>query len=156
VLFLDEPTAGMDPHARATTWELVRNLQLGGTTVLLTTHLMSEAEALCDRVAIIAAGRLAALGTPRELTSTPRAEAVTFTTGRELDPIELAVALGLPADRVQSPRACEYRVLASGTPQLVAALGAHLAAHDVTLGMLQANERSLEDVFLAITAEQQP
>jgi ABC-2 type transport system ATP-binding protein len=110
---------------------------------------------LCDRVAIIASGHLAALGTPRELTSTPRAEAVTFTTGRDLDAAELARALGLPADRVQSPRSCEYRVLASGTPQLIAALSAFLAAHEITLGMLQANERSLEDVFLAITAEPQ-
>ena len=68
VVFLDEPTAGMDPHARATTWELVRDLRDRGVTVLLTTHAMDEAETLCDRVAIITGGRLAALGSPAELT----------------------------------------------------------------------------------------
>jgi ABC-2 type transport system ATP-binding protein len=153
LVFLDEPTAGMDPHARATTWELVRELQARGTTVMLTTHLMDEAEALCDRVAIVTAGRLAAVGTPRELTSAPRAEAVTFTTGAPIDTDALARALGLAADRVQSARAGDYTVLAAGSPALVAALAAFLADHDITLGTLQANERSLEDVFLALTAE---
>ncbi|HEY5172103.1 MAG TPA: ABC transporter ATP-binding protein, partial [Acidimicrobiia bacterium] len=68
VVFLDEPTAGMDPHARATTWQLVRDLRDRGVTVLLTTHAMDEAEQLCDRVAIVTGGRLAALGSPAELT----------------------------------------------------------------------------------------
>lgn len=154
LVFLDEPTAGMDPHARATTWELVRELQARGTTVMLTTHLMDEAQALCDRVAIIAAGRLAAVGTPRELTSAPRTEMVTFSTGRPIDTGALARALGIAPDRVQCARPAEYTVLAPGAPGLVAALTAFLAAHDVTLGTLQANERSLEDVFLALTAEQ--
>ena len=64
LVFLDEPTAGMDPQARATTWELVRDLRARGTTIMLTTHLLDEAEQLCDRVAIIVAGKVAALGTP--------------------------------------------------------------------------------------------
>jgi ABC-2 type transport system ATP-binding protein len=153
LVFLDEPTAGMDPHARATTWELVRELQARGTTVLLTTHLMPEAEALCDRIAIIVSGRLAALGTPRELTSAPRTEMVTFTTGRDIDTLALARVLGVDGDRVQSTRPREYTVLASGSPVLVARLTGFLAEHDVTLGALQANERSLEDVFLALTAD---
>ena len=68
LVFLDEPTAGMDPRARATTWELVRSLSGDGVTVLLTTHAMDEAEQLCHRVAIINAGRLVACGTPAELT----------------------------------------------------------------------------------------
>src|SRR5579884_3251496 len=64
VVFLDEPTARLDPHARATTWQLIRDLRERGVTVLLTTHAMDEAEHLCDRVGIVAGGRLAALGTP--------------------------------------------------------------------------------------------
>jgi ABC-2 type transport system ATP-binding protein len=153
LLFLDEPTAGMDPHARATTWDLVRELRNGGTTVLLTTHLMHEAEALCDRVAIVAAGRVAALGTPRELTRDARAEEVRFSCSTPIEPVELAAALGLAADAVLGERPGEYRVLAAGTPALIADLALFLREHDIALGALQANERSLEDVFLQITAE---
>ena len=69
LVFLDEPTAGMDPHARATTWSMVRELRDRGTTVVLTTHAMDEAEQLCDRVAIIDHGRLVACGTPKGLTT---------------------------------------------------------------------------------------
>jgi ABC-type multidrug transport system ATPase subunit len=67
LLFLDEPTTGFDPSARRQAWEVVANLCAGGTTVLLTTHYMEEAKRLADRVAVIAAGRLVALGTPAEL-----------------------------------------------------------------------------------------
>jgi len=69
LLFLDEPTAGMDPRARADTWELVRGLRAGGTTVVLTTHYMDEAEQLCDRLAILDRGRIVADGTPTEVTA---------------------------------------------------------------------------------------
>src|SRR5215471_16327408 len=91
VVFLDEPTAGMDPHARATTWQLIRELRTRGVTVLLTTHAMDEAEQLCDRVAIIAAGRLAALGSPTELTTPPRvADEIWFAAAPGLDTTVLA------------------------------------------------------------------
>ena len=78
LVFLDEPTAGMDPHARATTWGMIRDLRDHGTTVLLTTHAMDEAEHLCDRVGIIDHGRLVALDTPAELTTRAAAEETTF------------------------------------------------------------------------------
>ncbi len=78
VIFLDEPTAGMDPHARATTWQLVRDLRDRGVTILLTTHAMDEAEHLCDRVAIVTGGKLAALGSPAELTRHAAAEEIWF------------------------------------------------------------------------------
>src|SRR5207244_750162 len=67
LLFLDEPTAGMDPQARLATWEIIRDVKQQGTTVLLTTHLMDEAERLADRVAIIDHGRLVALDTPSQM-----------------------------------------------------------------------------------------
>src|SRR5258706_1492562 len=67
IIFLDEPTTGLDPQARRSLWELVRNIQARGTTVIITTHYMDEAEYLCDRVAIIDSGNIIALNTPDKL-----------------------------------------------------------------------------------------
>ena len=114
-VFLDEPTAGMDPHARATTWELVRDLAARGTTVMLTTHGMDEAEQLCDRVAIIAGGRLAALGTPAELTRHAAADEVWFAAAPGLD-LRRARGRGRPrrSTRVVEERPGEYVLHAAG------------------------------------------
>ena len=71
LLFLDEPTTGLDPQSRRQLWEIIREIRAAGRTVLLTTHYMDEAERLCDRVAIIDLGRIIALGTPRELIAQP-------------------------------------------------------------------------------------
>ena len=97
LVFLDEPTAGMDPHARATTWTMIRELRDHGTTVVLTTHAMDEAEHLCDRVGIIDHGRLVALDTPKELTTHAASDETTFTTVSGLAVDELAARLGLAA-----------------------------------------------------------
>ena len=67
LLFLDEPTTGLDPQSRRQLWELIERFKAGGRSILLTTHYMDEAERLCDRVAIVDHGRVIALGTPREL-----------------------------------------------------------------------------------------
>src|SRR5262245_8705548 len=154
VVFLDEPTAGMDPHARATTWQLVRDLRDRGVTVLLTTHAMDEAEHLCDRVAIIAGGRLAALGTPHELTQHAGAEEIWFATAPGIDLGQLATALGADAGAVVEERAGEYLVHAVGTPARIADLACFLRDRNVTLAALQAGRRTLEEVFLQITAEE--
>jgi ABC-2 type transport system ATP-binding protein len=153
VVFLDEPTAGMDPHARITTWELVRALRDDGRTVVLTTHLMDEAEALCDRIAIVNRGRVAALGTPAELTHRTETADVWFSAEPGLPTHELAAALGLPPDAVAVDRADEYVIRAPATPELVADLAIWLRDRGVVLGALQASRRSLEEVFLQITAE---
>jgi ABC-2 type transport system ATP-binding protein len=153
VLFLDEPTAGMDLHARATTWELVRELRAKGTTVVLTTHAMDEAEQLCDRVAIVAGGRLAALGTPAELTTHAAADEVWFAAAPGLDCDALAAALALPTELVVEERPGEYLVHAAATPERIADLACFLRDERVTLAALQAGRRSLEEVFLQITAE---
>jgi ABC-2 type transport system ATP-binding protein len=153
VLFLDEPTAGMDPRARATTWELVRAQRDLGRTVVLTTHLMDEAEALCDRIAILAGGRVAALGTPSELTHGTETADVWFSAAPGLAVGDLARALGLPAGGVVEDRPGEYVVHAPGTPQRVADLAVWLRDHDIALGALHATRRSLEAVFLQITAD---
>jgi ABC-2 type transport system ATP-binding protein len=153
VVFLDEPTAGMDPHARATTWELVRDLAARGTTVMLTTHGMDEAEHLCGRVAIMAGGRLAALGTPAELTQHAAGEEMWFAATPGLDRVALAAAIGVPVDVVIEERPGEYVLHVPGTPQRIADLAVFLRDRDVTLAALQAGRRSLEEVFLQITAE---
>src|SRR5215470_17470416 len=88
--FLDEPTAGMDPQARLATWEIIRELKGAGVTVLLTTHLMDEAERLADRVAIIDHGRLIALDTPAGLTGVQNATVVRFVAPAGLDCTQLA------------------------------------------------------------------
>jgi ABC-2 type transport system ATP-binding protein len=153
LVFLDEPTAGMDPQARANTWELVRSIVARGTTVVLTTHLLDEAERLCDRVAIVANGKLAALGTPRELTTNAVRPEMRFTTTSAIDIVKLADVLGVGDDGIVEERVGEYRVQAAGTPGLIADLAAFLRDNDVALETLVAGRRSLEDVFLQITAE---
>jgi ABC-2 type transport system ATP-binding protein len=153
VVFLDEPTAGMDPHARATTWNLVRDLRTRGVTVLLTTHAMDEAETLCDRVAIITGGRLAALGSPAELTRHQSGDEITFTADAGLDVEVLAKALRLEPGAAAELRPGEYVVRADVTPARVADLACFLRDRDATLTSLQSGRRSLEDVFLQITSE---
>ncbi|MDQ1479264.1 MAG: type transport system ATP-binding protein [Actinomycetota bacterium] len=153
VVFLDEPTAGMDPHARATTWELVRSLRDRGVTVLLTTHAMDEAETLCDRVAIINAGRLAALGSPQDLTRNAAVDEIVFVADPGLDVDVLTKALGLDEGMVSEIRDGEYLVRAAGTPARIADLACFLRDRDITMAALQSGRRSLESVFLQITAE---
>lgn len=151
VVFLDEPTSGMDPHARAATWSIVRNLASGGVTVLLTTHLLDEAEQLADRVAIIDRGRLVAIGTPSELTR--RREALEFRTGRAIEGASLAAALG--CGRILELGPNSYSVPAPPSPALIARLAAWLAEREVLLVELSTGRQSLEAVFLSLTADRE-
>jgi ABC-2 type transport system ATP-binding protein len=153
LVFLDEPTAGMDPHARSTTWTMIRELRDRGTTVVLTTHAMDEAEQLCDRVGIIDHGRLVACDTPKELTTQAAAEETTFTTVTGLDVDALATRLGLATGAVRELRPGDYLVDATATPELLAAVTAWLAEHGALLSELRAGRSSLEDVFLRLTGE---
>jgi ABC-2 type transport system ATP-binding protein len=149
VVFLDEPTAGLDPAARRATWQHVRELRDAGVTVVLTTHLLDEAEELADRVAIVDRGRLVALGTPDELTHGARQE-LEFTATAGLDRERLASAVGAV---VTEPRPGRYVVHGEASPGRIARLTACLEDLDVTLGELKAGKRSLEDVFLRLTEE---
>ena len=148
-MFLDEPTAGLDPAARRMTWAHVRELQAEGVTVVLTTHLLDEAEELADTVVIIDHGRVVARGTPAELTHGEQAD-LAFSAGPGLDVADLGAALGV---EVVEQRPGQYLVAGAPSPRLVSELTGWLAAHDAQLGELRAGKRTLEDVFLRLTSE---
>jgi ABC-2 type transport system ATP-binding protein len=153
LVFLDEPTAGMDPRARATTWDLVRTLSDNGVTVLLTTHAMDEAEQLCDRVGIIDEGRLVACGTPASLTLDAAVDETRFSAVPGLDCGALAAAVGLSVELVVEERPGVYLLRADPTPTLVADLACWLRDRDVRVGELRTGRRTLEEVFLQLTGE---
>lgn len=149
LVFLDEPTAGMDPQARLATWEIIRDLKRAGTTMLLTTHLMDEAERLADRVAIIDHGRLVALDTPGGLTGTQNATVVRFVAPAGLDTTQLAA---LPsASKADEIRPGSYLLETADAPTLVAELSAWLRDQHITLTELRVGHGSLEDLFLKLT-----
>ncbi|MET0895288.1 MAG: ABC transporter ATP-binding protein [Acidimicrobiia bacterium] len=152
LLFLDEPTAGMDPRARATTWSLVQELRGRGVTVVLTTHAMDEAEQLCDRVGIVDHGHLVACGSPAELMSRATVDDTRFSAAPGLDVAALASVFG-PATSVIETRPGEYVISDPATPELVAVLAAWLRDRGVLLRELRAGTRSLEDVFLRLTSD---
>ena len=152
LLFLDEPTAGMDPQARLTTWEIIRDLKSNGVTIMLTTHLMDEAERLADRVAIIDHGRLIALDTPANLTGTENANIVRFVAPAGLDCAQLAA---LPsAQKVEELRPGSYLVETDRVPVLLAELTAWLRDQNITLSELRVGLGSLEDLFLRLTGSE--
>jgi ABC-2 type transport system ATP-binding protein len=153
LVFLDEPTAGMDPRARATTWQLVRDLKESGVTVVLTTHHMDEAEHLCDHLAIIDRGRIVAEGTPAEITRAGAGAEVRFSTQPGLDGEALAAELGLPAGSVREERPGDYAVAAPGSPELIASLTAWLRDKGFALAELRTERVTLEEVFLRLTEE---
>ena len=149
LVFLDEPTAGMDPRARHATWGIIRQLKDDGVTVLLTTHFMDEAEQLADRVAIVDAGRLVALDAPAAIggASGPPAE-VRFRAMTGLPIGGFAASCRLAGREV---RPGEYVLDGEIGPGTVAALAVWLAERDVLLADLRVGRQSLEDVFLHLT-----
>jgi ABC-2 type transport system ATP-binding protein len=156
VVFLDEPTAGVDPAGRQQIRAIVDELRGDGVTVLLSTHDLDEAERMADRVVVIDHGRLLAAGTLEELQAASRApadEEIRFRAPSGLDVAALSTHLdGVP---VTETRPNEYVVAAAPSPQLVASLTAWLADHDVALSDLQTGRHSLEDVFVRLTEPQE-
>ncbi|GAC1346259.1 MAG: ABC transporter ATP-binding protein [Ktedonobacteraceae bacterium] len=149
LVFLDEPTSGMDPQARLATWEIIRDLKQQGVTVLLTTHLMDEAERLADRVAIIDHGRLVALGTPAQMTGVQNATMVRFVAVAGLDCGKLAA---LPsAHKAEEIRPGSYLIETEAVPVLLAELTAWLRDNNITLTELRVGHGSLEELFLRLT-----
>lgn len=147
-VFLDEPTAGMDPAGRATTWKTIRGLQEQGTTVMLTTHFMEEAEQLADRIAIIDRGRLVATGTPASLTEGKAG--IEFRTDRSIDTARLASALGIVSVSESGPG--RYGIDEGASPDLIAGIARWMADNGVLVTELSTGRRSLEAIFLEVTA----
>jgi ABC-2 type transport system ATP-binding protein len=154
VVFLDEPTAGVDPHGRLTIRSVVGELRSAGVCVVLTTHELAEAERMADRVVIIDRGKVVAAGTLAELTERtdvePEAPEIRFTAPPGIDTGALGARLEVG---VHEEWPGEYRVEAAGRPAVVAALTAWLAEHDLALTDLRTGRQRLEDVFLRLTAD---
>ena len=150
LVFLDEPTAGMDAQSRIAVWDLVRALKADGVTVVLTTHLMDEAEALADQVIIIDHGRKVAEGTPGELMAASTSHGIRMLTDAALDTAALTAA-GLPTEVL---RPLHYAVEAEATPETLARLTAELARQDVLVRRLETGDSTLENVFLTLTGRE--
>ena len=151
LLFLDEPTTGLDPQSRRQLWELIEGFKSDGRSILLTTHYMDEAERLCDRVAIVDHGRTIALGTPRELIAQLRAEHVLeFALAGEqvVDPMALRNIEGVcAADR----RDGTYRLQVDQLHRAMPALLNDLRYQGAQLAELRTHSATLEDVFVSLT-----
>jgi ABC-2 type transport system ATP-binding protein len=150
LVFLDEPTAGLDPHARRATWELIRDLRRDGVSVVLSTHHMDEAEQLADRVAILDGGRVIAEGSPEQLCRSTADNTVRFRAAPGLDLGSLVKALP-DGTAVTEPAAGSYLVVGTVDPQLLATLTSWCAQSGVMPEQLAVGRRTLEDVFLELT-----
>lgn len=153
LVFLDEPTAGLDPHARNATWELVRELRFDGVSIVLTTHLMDEAERLADEVVIIDRGRVIAEGSPEALCHDGAENSLRFAGPPGLDLVSLLAALPDGAKVLEFSRGA-YRVEGDINPQLLATVTSWCAQHGVMPERLSVERRSLEDVFMELTGRE--
>jgi ABC-2 type transport system ATP-binding protein len=151
LVFLDEPTTGLDPQARHATWGLIEELRAAGVAVVLTTHNMDEAERLADQVYIVDRGRVVAHGTPRELTGAERQLRFRARSGLGLD--ELLAALPPGSAAKESP-AGYYLIEREVRPELLATVTAWCASHGVLTEDLRIERRTLEDVFLELTGRE--
>jgi ABC-2 type transport system ATP-binding protein len=153
LVFLDEPTAGMDPQGRHLVWELIGALRRDGVAVLLTTHLMEEAEALADQVVIVDDGRVVASGSPTALTATAEQQELRFRARPGMDLQDLADALpaGYHAAETVSGR---YLVQGRIDPTVLSTITAWCARQGALADDVQVARRSLEDVFLELTGRE--
>ena len=152
VLFLDEPTTGLDPQSRLQLWDVLARFKAGGGTILLTTHYMDEAATLCDRVVVVDRGKLIALGTPAELVAslgTPHVIEVTVDDPARLPPAAAFAALaGVRDVRITPPQVALGSVAIHET---VPAVLAALTAAGTSIRELATHSATLEDVFVSLT-----
>jgi ABC-2 type transport system ATP-binding protein len=159
LLFLDEPTTGLDPQSRRQLWDLIEEFKASGRTTVLTTHYMDEAEILCDRVAIVDHGKVIALGSPRQLIESLGAEhVVEFALGGSADGqiggLTVEFLRGLPG--VQGARVTngEFELSVGELHRAVPALLSALAERNLELSKLTTHSATLEDVFVHLTGRQ--
>lgn len=152
IIFLDEPTTGLDPQARRRSWEIIRELQSKGKTIILTTHYMEEAENLCERVAIIDQGKIVAIDQPQKLIDQlDKKSKISFTGSRPLDNLFLA-QFGAEAGRFNSD---DGYVVFSGDPaQTIGALLERAKQEGIVIKNLHVSSPSLDDVFLGLTGKE--
>ncbi|MER5355652.1 ABC transporter ATP-binding protein [Kitasatospora sp. NPDC002551] len=147
IAVFDELTTALDPRARRETWELIERVRAQGVTVLLVTHFMEEAERLCDRIAVIRDGQLAALDTPAGLIAAAESEQrLRFTPS---DPLDDSLLTALP--EVTSVTRANARVTVTGTENLVYAVVSVLSRHGIVPGELRLEQPTLEDAFVKLT-----
>jgi ABC-2 type transport system ATP-binding protein len=153
LVFLDEPTAGLDPQARRATWELVSDLRRDGVTVVLTTHYMDEAEKLADTVAVVDHGKVIATGSPGELTARGASGTLRFRATAGLDVSALRDVLP-EGTQVHETLTGHYLVEGAVDPRLLASVTAWCADRGVMPEDLTIDRRTLEDVFIDLTGRE--
>jgi ABC-2 type transport system ATP-binding protein len=152
LLFLDEPTTGLDPQSRRQLWALLERFRAGGGTVVITTHYMDEAHALCDRVGIMDHGNLIALGTPEQLVASLGAEhVVAFSVAESARLPSRDHLQGLPGVTSVRLDAGQVEIGTSQVHRLVPALLDELRARELALTYLTTHSATLEDVFVTMT-----
>ncbi|WP_232667235.1 ABC transporter ATP-binding protein [Pseudonocardia sp. TRM90224] len=153
LVFLDEPTAGMDPQGRRLVWDLIDAMRRDGVAVLLTTHLMEEAEALADEVVIVDHGKVVAQGSPAALTACSTHQELRFRAKPGMDLAGLTAAL--PAEyRAAETKAGRYLVQGRIDPGILSTITAWCAGQGALADDVQVARRSLEDVFLELTGRE--
>ena len=151
LLFLDEPTTGLDPQARRKLWDLVSQLRVAGRTIILTTHYMDEAERLCDRVAVMDYGRIIALGAPRELIMSIGGEQIVeFAIGAGA-PLNVAMLTGIQGVKSHRVHAGLHQLFVSELHTAVPRIFESLAAQGLDLTEFRTHSATLEDVFVSLT-----
>ena len=148
IVFLDEPTTGLDPRSRRTMWDIVRELTDDGATIFLTTQYLEEADQLADRIAVLDQGRIVAEGTPGELKRRVPGSHLRF---RFADPMELAAAARVLPGSSPDDETLTLRVPGSAGTKSLRALLDRLDAHALEAEEVSIHTPDLDDVFLALT-----
>jgi ABC-2 type transport system ATP-binding protein len=152
LLFLDEPTTGLDPQARRQLWDLIEEFKRTGRTIVLTTHYMEEAERLCDRVAIMDRGRILALGTPVQLIASIGVNhLIELSTGSGAQAVELGALRGIEGVRDVRADNGSIQIQAVELHRVLPALLEDLRRREISITELRTHSATLEDVFVSLT-----